>query len=164
MNEFIVPLLIAAVIIFVIFRQFKARKVKRLQFFLLPVIAFYELLQSMPHPLSGKSVAELLVTVLLAAVIGVAQAYTTRLEYRGGELYTKGGLGYFLCWIVLLACRLLVRWVFEGAYGFTHFSEGNWLIFAGIGIAWAVRSFLLYRLHPEIRSALSRAKEQTERG
>ncbi|ANS76559.1 hypothetical protein AWM70_19895 [Paenibacillus yonginensis] len=134
-----------------------------MQFFLLPIIAFYEMLRSMPHPLPGQSAAELLVTVLLAAVVGIGQAYTTRLEYRGGELYTKGGFGYFLCWIVLLAYRLLVRWVFEGADGFTHFSEGNWLIFAGIGVAWAVRGLLLYRLHPEIRSALLQGREQTGR-
>lgn len=155
MNNSLTALLIIIAILFVIFRQFRARKVSRTGFILLPVIAAYEAFNMMPKSLSSTEWAELGVTALLAVFIGSCQGLFTRLETRSGVLYIKGGLIYFLLWVVLLAGRITIRFIFEGTQGFSNFAGSEWLIFAGIALAWGIRSIVLYRLHPEIRLAFS---------
>ena len=155
MHNLITPLIIGAVIILVIFRQFRARRVNRLSFILIPIVGAYEAIRSMPHVLKSNTIIELLVIALLAVIAGIGQAYTTKLEMRDGQLYMKGGVGYFLFWVLLFVGRWTIKYCFEGLDGIRNFGQGEWLIFAGIAIAFGLRSFLLYSRHPEVRSALA---------
>lgn len=155
MNNPITPLLIIAAVVFVILRQFRARKVSMIGFILLPIIAAYEAFNSMPKTLSPTGWAELAATVLLAVITGVCQGLFTRLEMRNAVLYIKGGVINFVLWVILLGGRLTIRFFFEGPQGFRNYGSSEWLIFVGIALSWGIRSFVLFRLHPEIGQALN---------
>jgi membrane protein CcdC involved in cytochrome C biogenesis len=159
-NPIFIPILIAALVIWVIFRQLRARKVSRLQMILLPLIAAYEAFQTRPQVIEHQTWTEFAVTIMLAIAVGFGQAYTTRIMYKDGVLYTKGGAAYLILWIVLLAGRILIKLGFEGVDGLRNMHSKEWLIFAGIAIAWGLRSLLLYVRHPEIRAELGKSRRE----
>jgi hypothetical protein len=149
-------LVIIAGVIFVIVRQTMPKRVKRLDFLIIPIFAVVKVYTDMPHVLSWNLSAELIVTSLFALGIGIWQGIVTDVYNQGGVLYTKSGMQYLISWICLIFGRIIIKILFEES--FSNFSGGEWLIWAGIAITWGVRSGILYVRYPEIGKALSEEK------
>jgi hypothetical protein len=149
-------LVIIAGVIIVIMRQIKTKRVKRLDFLIIPIFAAVKAYTDMPHALSSNIIAELIATSLFALGIGAWQGFVTDVYSQGDVLYTKCGIQYLISWICLIFGRIIIKLLFEGS--FTNFSGGEWLIWAGIAITWGTRSGILHVRHPEIGKALSEEK------
>jgi hypothetical protein len=152
-------LLVAAAAVFFIVRQFLPRRVSLLSLVILPVVLGYFALRSMPAAIPPAQSFELFANVAIGIAGGLWQAAATRVYEKDGIWWMRGGGGYLLAWVALLAARMALRLAFEGpagAWGPAAMSS-MWMIYMDAAVAWAVRSAVVYLRHPQIGSALVRS-------
>ena len=152
-------LLLAAAAVVFIARQFLPRRVSRLSLVILPAALAYFALRSMPAAVPPAQSLELIANVAIGLAGGLWQASATHVYERDGAWWMRGGAGYLLAWIALLAARMALRLAFEGpagAWGAGAMSS-MWMIYLDAAVAWGVRSAVVYLRHPQIGSALARS-------
>jgi hypothetical protein len=161
-HDLLMAVLVLAIIVFAIARQTLPRRVSRIQFLIVPIIALYEAYHSLPHvtiPLrDGLECVFVLITALIA---GSIQALTVRVYYKESVLYTQGGWMTIIAWLGFAVARTLIGIVFQGADYFSSYGSHSWIIWTGVAVTFGTRSAILYLRHPEIRHALT--KEQVDR-
>ncbi|WP_173927841.1 hypothetical protein [Bacillus thuringiensis] len=139
-------------VIYFIWRQMTPRKVRRVDLFIIPIVAAIKAYKTMPYDLSWNIQGEALALFILSLAIGIWQGGATRVYNKDGFIYIKGGAQYLIAWVCLIVGRVLITVVCEGGI---NFSSG-WLMWACIGITWGVRSAILYLRHPEIGTVLNK--------
>jgi hypothetical protein len=155
-NGLSTTLIIIAVVIFTIIRQIMPQKIQILSFVILPAIAAYEAYKLLPRPIIPvNQIVECLLIVIAGLVIGAIQAMATSVYYKDNQLYMRGGLVSLFSWIAFMFIRFIISFVFQGFSTFTSFKSFEWILWAGIAVAFGSRSFILYRKHPEIGRALA---------
>lgn len=150
-------LIVAIVLIWAIGRQVLPRRVTRVPFVVLPIVGLFEMTRYLPHPtIPANQLAECVVSVLLSAVAGLLQGLVTNVYTAAdGQVYMRGGWKYLVLWLGLIATRLIVGFLFNGAS--FHYESVLWIIWADLAVVWGVRGILLYTRYPEIRTQLANA-------
>ncbi len=152
-------LLILAAAVFFIARQFLPRRVNRFSLVLLPAALAYLAWRSLPASIPPAQSLELMANVVVALAGGLWQAAATHVYEKDGAWWMRGGAGYLLAWVALLAGRMVLRLAFEGpagAWGAAAMST-MWMMYLDAAVAWGVRSIVVYLRHPRIGAALARS-------
>jgi hypothetical protein len=155
-QELSTTLIIIAVVIFAIIRQVMPQKIRMLSFVILPAIAAYEAYKLLPRPIIPVSqMVECLLIVVAGVVIGAIQATATNVYYKDNQLYMCGGFVSLFSWIAFMFIRFIISFAFQGFSSFTSFKNFEWILWAGIAVAFGSKSLILYMKHPEIGQALA---------
>jgi hypothetical protein len=111
-------LLLGALALFLIGRQFVARPVSEKRLLALPLIAgvigLQALVKTPPDGLAATGLITL--TVVLAALLGVARATTVKVwQTTSGTWMSRGGALTLLLWVVAVGARVALALLFRGA-------------------------------------------------
>ncbi len=152
MNLFV----IALIMIWVISRQLRPRKIKKVSLFLLPILALYGASQNLPQTsLPIYQIVEFLFIAGVALLAGIVQAKYTRIYWSGDQLYMQGNKITLFAWILLIAVRYGIAFIFYALFA----PAGSkltvvWIVWVGVAIMFSTRNVLLYRKWPEMREML----------
>ncbi|MFD1887778.1 hypothetical protein [Paenibacillus wenxiniae] len=144
---------IALIVIWIVSRQLRPRKIKKISLFLLPAIALYEASQNLPQTsLPMYQIIEFLFMAGVAMLGGIVQAKYTRVFWSGDQLYMQGNKTTLCAWILLIAVRYGINFAFHALFA----PPGSqltviWILWVGVAIMFGTRNVLLYRKWPEMR-------------
>lgn len=141
MNTAIIYLLIFAVFLYLIVRQFTEQRVTPLSLLLLPLLSAYASYRDLQPAITRFALLPLVGGLALGVLVGLATGvlrgrYTrVRLESASGIVYSKPQLPSSLTWLVLLVVRI-------GVIALTYSPLGHALL-SGVIIAFGGTTFLL---------------------
>ena len=150
MNHFdlMTTLIVAAVFIYAIAKQFTAKPVKMFGFVIVPLLALYKVYDSFPKTSIPRSqMVECTVLVLLALASAVIQSMFTDVFYQNDQLYMRSKLIAVVTWAVYFLARIGLRFLY-------HNTE-SWMMWMGMAVIFGARSLILLFRFPEIGRALS---------
>jgi hypothetical protein len=128
----------------VIYRQVIPRPVKssmRLPLILgvIGVVQAYQFLKG--QHIDGTIIAELIGSLVLAAVFGLARAATVRLSFRQGQWWSQGNWLTAILWVVSLAAHLGFDALVSGQHG--HESLGQATIVLYLAVTYAMQRLIV---------------------
>jgi hypothetical protein len=128
----------------VIYRQVIARPVKsnmRLPLILgvIGVVETYQFLKG--QHIGATIIAELIGSLVLAAVFGLARAATVRLSFRQGQWWSQGNWLTAILWVVSLAAHLGFDALVSGQHG--HESLGQATILLYLAVTYAMQRLIV---------------------
>lgn len=143
-----VTLIIIAVFVYAIARQFMAKPVRRLGFIIFPLLALCEAMASFPKTaVPAGQAAECAAMVALALAAAAIQAAFTEVFYKNDRLYLRSKPVAIVTWAAYFVIRLSMRFVFGGTE--------EWVTWLGMAVILGGRGIMLYIRHPEIGRALA---------
>lgn len=132
--SYLVP---AALVVWVVARQFTGRYVPASRSLLVPLVLVVVGLGQATHVAwTALAVVIVVADLLLTAALGVVRGYATRLTEREGYLYQRGGWLSLGLWVLTIAARVGV------AMPFAHTSAGPALaatLIASFGVSLAAQ-------------------------
>lgn len=150
MNHFdlMTTLIVAAIFIYAIAKQFTAKPVKMFGFVIVPLLALYKVYDSFPKtPIPRSEMVECTFLVLLALASAVIQSMFTDVFYQNDQLYMRSKLIAVVTWAVYFLSRISLRFLY-------HNTE-SWMMWMGMAVIFSARSLTLLFRFPEIGRALS---------
>lgn len=148
-------LIVIAAFVYAIAKQFMAKPVKAFSFAIVPLLALYEVFDSLPKAAVPKSqIAECAVMVLMALAAAILQAAFTEVFYQGERLCMRSKPVAVITWAAYFLIRIGLRLLYH--------SRESWMMWLGMAVIFGVRSFILYLRFPEIGKALSRRYRSDE--
>lgn len=146
--DFLTTLIIVALFLYAIVKQFLAKPIRKFSFVIFPLLALYEAYDSYPKiTVSNNQFNECAVIIALAFASAVIQALNTEVFYKDNRLYMRSKIIAVLTWAVYFFVRIGLRFVFN--------STGTWIMWLGIAVIFGARSLILLIKYPEIGQALS---------
>lgn len=154
--DIVTAIIIAALLIYAIVKQFMAKPVKKFGFVLFPLLALYEAYETYPQaPLPSSQIVECLIMVTLALASAVIQGVNTEVFYRNDQLYMRSKLVAIITWVIYFAVRIGLKFLFD--------SKGSFMTWLGMAVIFGARSVVLFIWHPEIGQALSQSSGRSRR-
>ena len=148
-------LIVIAAFVYAITKQFMAKPVKAFSFAIVPLLALYEVFDSLPKTAATKSqMAECAVMVFLALAAAILQAAFTEVFYQGERLTMRSKPVAVITWAVYFLIRIGLRFFYQ--------SKESWMMWLGMAVIFGARSFILYLRFPEIGKALSQRYRSNE--
>jgi len=141
---------IIIIVVYVVIRKLMPKKVDRGDILVLPILAGYKALTSLPKDMTILMNTELFIVCVVSIAIGVWQGMSTKVYYEQGILYSKSGFQYILAWVCFLVMRIMIKLIFEGSL----IGGGDWLTWAGVALSSGAMTGVLYLLYPDIRKTL----------
>lgn len=147
--DFVTTLIIVAVIVYAIVKQFMAKPVRRSGFVIFPLLALVEACESYRKAaVTQQQLLECAAMIALALAAAAVQAINTEIFYQDNQLYMRSKIIAVVTWAAYFLARVGLRLVFP--------KTGEWIIWLGIAVIFGARSVILMMKYPEITQALSR--------
>lgn len=152
----VTAMIIIAVIICAIVKQFMAKPIKTFGFVIFPLLALYESCKSFPNTAAREhQLIECAVMLALALSAAAIQALNTEVFYRDDQLYTRSKLIAVVTWAGYFLARIILRYIWH--------DSGEWTMWLGLAVTFGTRSVILYIRHPEIGTALLQSGRHNRR-
>ncbi len=160
MNNVVVELVGAALLVYIIIRQVTPKKPRRTRFYILPIVALILAYTHLPHPVPRDQVWEAIISVGISIPFGIMQAYFTTLYQSQDQWYIKGDWRYVMSWLALFGLHLVTTLTLTGASPHsTHVVE--WIAALEVAVVWGLRSLVLHLRYPVLRQLLQSSRFRT---
>jgi hypothetical protein len=136
-NPYVVIVLVAALLVFVVYRQMRSAPIEPRQLVIFPLILAvfgFVNLQKQPPDLIAGGVA-LVASVLTALLFGVARGRTTLIWRAGNVTMRKGTTTTLLLWIAAILVRVIIGGIARRAGVPLSMTAGEIPLFLGVTLA-----------------------------